>query len=410
MERDKMIKAEVRAALDECLSYVDDLPSLRYDIMRKARGEKPMKKKISVGLIFAIVTMLIAVTALAVTIWNMIGEKAVQLEAEHGYFVEWDTETRIAFVNHLQALGIVLPDSEMAKMNDESLPLEDRRVYATKIIVDLYGREDAISHIDMLEKEKGPFVTWSLEDKAWYSKLLEEYDSLGWDMEYNLLPGEDAISEVQAVQIAANAVSAAYGVTLSDIPTDKAAISFYRYPQDNPNPVWRIEFAGYTPVSLTAAGEITGDQYADTGTPFDEAERAHIQEMDDVEYKALLRKLEAEYGWDQYRWPLEVMAMISHTHRMPTDSDMDIETAILRAKEVLMSTYGFGEDFFDNLTPYVSLSCGTKNLETDTWNYEYTVNFDGMNQPLVCGARMMSDTGEILETYWNADGEVKSNG
>ena len=83
-----------------------------------------------------------------------------------------------------------------------------------------------------------------------------------------------------------------------------------------------------------------------------------------------------------------------------------------------MSTYGFGEGFFDNLTAYVSLAEyrgywnteGSWNHETGTWNYAYSVNFDALDQPMVCGVTMVSDTGEILETYWNADGKPKSNG
>jgi len=42
MKNDRILAAKVRAALDDCLSGVDDMPSLRYDIMRKVRGEKPM--------------------------------------------------------------------------------------------------------------------------------------------------------------------------------------------------------------------------------------------------------------------------------------------------------------------------------------------------------------------------------
>jgi hypothetical protein len=33
MKDDRILEAEVRAALDDCLSGVDDMPSLRYDIM-----------------------------------------------------------------------------------------------------------------------------------------------------------------------------------------------------------------------------------------------------------------------------------------------------------------------------------------------------------------------------------------
>jgi len=376
-----------------------------------------VKRKLSVGLVCLVVLVMAAVTALAVTIWNMVGERAVQLEAEQGYFVEWDTATRISFVNDLQAMGMVLPEAEMAKMNDASLLLEQRHAVATKIIVDLYGgearREDAISHIDVMEKEKGPFETWSLEDKAWYSQILEKYDYLGWDnwdnMSFNVLPSKDDISREQAVQIAADAISDAYGVALSDIPTNEALVSFCLRSKENPVPIWQIGFPGYTSVLLTASGEITGDQYA--GTPSEEAKRLRINEMEVADNMVLRRKMEKEYGLEQYRWPLEAKAMVfTPNHRMPTDSDMDVETAILRAKEALMSTYGFDESFFDSLTAYASLSIGIWNHEKDAPDFEYLINFDAIDQPLVCGALMISDTAEILEVYWNADGVIPSVG
>jgi hypothetical protein len=65
MKDDRILESEVRAALDDCLSGVDGMPSLRYDIMRSVRGETKVKKKLSIGLVFVIVLMLAAVTALA---------------------------------------------------------------------------------------------------------------------------------------------------------------------------------------------------------------------------------------------------------------------------------------------------------------------------------------------------------
>ena len=46
MKDDRMLRAEIHAALDNCLSGIDAMPSLHYDIMRKVRGEKLVKKKL----------------------------------------------------------------------------------------------------------------------------------------------------------------------------------------------------------------------------------------------------------------------------------------------------------------------------------------------------------------------------
>ena len=369
-----------------------------------------MRKKLSVGFVFAIVLILAAVTALAVTIWNVLGEKAVQLEAEQGYFFEWDTESRILFVNELQAMGVVMPDSETAKMNDPSLPLTERHAYATKIMVDLYGREDAISHRDVLEKEKGPFETWSLEDKAWYSQLLEKYDYLGWDTEYNMLPGERDISAEQAVQIAANAISSKYGIDMSIIPTDEAMVSFYRYPKDNVEPVWVIEFPGNNHVKLTASGEIMED-YGVFSIVDEEAQLPNWQqEADEQELAAFLSEMEKAKG-PLHTWSLEDKLVISDIYRLPTDNDIDEETAILKAKEAVMNAYGLDEQTIAQYTAFVWLVCESKYLGPDrTWDYCYRVNFGTIDQEQLWGVLMMSDTGEIIETYMNTEGENNSVG
>jgi len=56
----------VRAAIDDCLSGVADMPSVRADVLNQVRGEKKVKKKFSVGVIFAmLLALLMAGTAVA---------------------------------------------------------------------------------------------------------------------------------------------------------------------------------------------------------------------------------------------------------------------------------------------------------------------------------------------------------
>lgn len=62
----KMHKEPLRAAMDRRLSFLDDLPSCRPALYDRIAQEEPvMKKKFSVGLIFAMVFVLLAASALA---------------------------------------------------------------------------------------------------------------------------------------------------------------------------------------------------------------------------------------------------------------------------------------------------------------------------------------------------------
>lgn len=62
----KLTNAAVRAAIDDCLSGVDGMPSVRADVLNQVRGEVKVKKKFSVGLVIALLaTLLLAGAAMA---------------------------------------------------------------------------------------------------------------------------------------------------------------------------------------------------------------------------------------------------------------------------------------------------------------------------------------------------------
>ncbi|MBP5726960.1 MAG: hypothetical protein J6Y48_07780, partial [Clostridia bacterium] len=60
----KTNKEPLRAAMDRRLSFLDELPSCRAALHRRIAQEAPvMKKKLSVGLVFALVLVLLAAAA-----------------------------------------------------------------------------------------------------------------------------------------------------------------------------------------------------------------------------------------------------------------------------------------------------------------------------------------------------------
>ena len=68
----------VRAAIDDCLSGADALPSVRADVLNQLRGEVKVKKKLSMGLIFALLLTLLmtgAAVAASLGLFGQIGER-----------------------------------------------------------------------------------------------------------------------------------------------------------------------------------------------------------------------------------------------------------------------------------------------------------------------------------------------
>lgn len=83
MTDDRQIMEQVRKAVDDCTRAVDTAPSLLAPILQKAKGEIPVKKKISTALALACALVLIAASTLAVTAlqpdvlnWLFRGEEA----------------------------------------------------------------------------------------------------------------------------------------------------------------------------------------------------------------------------------------------------------------------------------------------------------------------------------------------
>lgn len=68
----------VRAAIDDCLSGVESMPSVRVQVLNQVRGEVKVKKKLSLGIVFAmLLTVLMAGAALAagLGLFGQIGER-----------------------------------------------------------------------------------------------------------------------------------------------------------------------------------------------------------------------------------------------------------------------------------------------------------------------------------------------
>lgn len=65
MKNDEQVRKLVHSAFDKGLAHVQDRSSLRCAIMRKARGEQNVKRKGTAALVFALLTLLTAATAMA---------------------------------------------------------------------------------------------------------------------------------------------------------------------------------------------------------------------------------------------------------------------------------------------------------------------------------------------------------
>ena len=216
----------VRSAIDDCLSGVDQMPSLRADIMRKAKGDVKVKRKLSVGLVLLVVLVITVVTALAAIALNALYENAMQKEGESGLIQDWSAADQVALVDWMIDAGIELDTDKVAQLQATSLSEQEKSTLAMEIITEYYPARDGIlTTVDMIAKEKGPIEYWSLEDKAWFSQMLQTYqpEEVG---SVNLLPDEDAITQAEAIEIMYAYYQEEHGLSRDAFDESKMAISF----------------------------------------------------------------------------------------------------------------------------------------------------------------------------------------
>ena len=218
----------IRSAIDECLSGVEKMPSLRYQVLQKTRGDVKVKKKLSAGLVIAICLIIVAVGAFAAMSLNTLYEKTIELESKSGLINEWSIEDKVTLIDWMAESGIQIDKSKIEKLKDSSLSEDVRDSLSMEIIEShFFARDGYLTAMDLIADEYGPYEFWSLELKAWYSSLLEKYDheQINGVSAKNVLPGEDDITEEEAKQMAQNCLTEIVGLDVGDI--EKLHLSIY---------------------------------------------------------------------------------------------------------------------------------------------------------------------------------------
>lgn len=243
---DKQVNpSAVRGALDDCLSGVSALPALRHDILRKARGEIKVKKKLSLALILAIVLIMAAVTALAVATLQEMARHAAKTEREEGFFANWTLEQKVKLVNSLAELGYIEKTGEMERLAAGGMPEDEAHSAADRIVAAYTGREAGeVGFLSIMQVSMGPVDAWTHEQKAWYSRLMAEVGVKTEGRTFYLEPG-GAIDEAQAVAIAKREVAGGFGVPESALDAYQLRVDFEIPEANEPGDRqawWHVEF------------------------------------------------------------------------------------------------------------------------------------------------------------------------
>lgn len=189
-----------------------DLSGLRWDEARQARvlasldpkGGTSVKRKMSLGLVFAIILVLTAMTAVTIELLTgrqIIEQIAVPMAQDN------DTEEQIKeSYTHEELVQLI------QTLNENGITLdEDGRIMQALDNGQGYYEEEVLMAI-CREAFGGNFSTWSVEEKHWFDNMTVK---IGFkEKNPYLVPGEGDMTVLEAKTYAADLLKAEYSIDL----------------------------------------------------------------------------------------------------------------------------------------------------------------------------------------------------
>lgn len=199
MKRAVKVNEEIMQAMLPSIPQ-DFEQDMRWMIQRmpEMRKETPvMKRKLSVGLVFALILMLLAVSALAAVILggkdfvDQVMAPMAKVDIQSDRF----TEEEVKFIlDEAEKYGIHLPDHVVARLKGHGT----------------WEYKDELMRL-FVKTEYGFYPSsWPLEVQHWYEVTMEACGQ-GDGFIHNLVPGENDLSQEQALQIVSDHIRETYG-------------------------------------------------------------------------------------------------------------------------------------------------------------------------------------------------------
>lgn len=336
---DRKDKQIVQQVFDSSLSGIQDDPWMAQRVLNNAsrtkeRGGITIRKRTIIPVILMILLLLGTVAYAATVLLNSMFESVIDMEIDQGAFCSWSLDEKIALIDLLSENGWDFSTADIDTLHSEQTPIETKEKLATQMITEHFGREDAISHFDIIEKVKGPMSTWSLEDKAWYSSYIRTKKTM-IDSWQDVLPGKDDLSTVEIIEIAKKAILDAHSITERELDDRIVSVDFF-ITDKHPEPRWRVAWlrdpygmSEYT-VLITRKGEITEDPDLEIYTP---EYMAHlIQNPQNKNYT-----VDNSYPRGrQEQWSiLDKAKWLGEANGIPSEKEISEEAAVAIAQEAL---------------------------------------------------------------------------
>ena len=180
----------------------------------------------------------------------------LDLRYTYGGLAQLPLEEKYQVLQRMQTLGFA--------MEELPEPSEDHAEEVYRMLFEKYiGPYDAASPLDIILLLEGDMTFWPLEMKAWYSSYLFSHNR-NQDSWQTILPGEEDLTEDEAVQLAVQAVCDATQLPRETFDGYVFSVDFFMH-DTCPEPRWHIQLHenAFVPpayaVLLTRDGSVTED-------------------------------------------------------------------------------------------------------------------------------------------------------
>ena len=231
--KDELIRTQIHQAVDHHAESLQTDPFLAQRIIHQERtGEPIVKKRLSLGLVLAVIFILLTITALAVTAAlhtpkEIVEQLAVPMAQENDK--EWRVETDFT-PEELAAF--------IQKCNENGIDLDENDAIMKAIRHGQgYNEQEAIMAVCRVAFG-GNYEEWTIAERHWYQDMMI---SIGWaEYNYVALPGPDDLTEEEARTRSIAAVREKFGADLPLEDKTQFEISLSYFNETELDEVWTL--------------------------------------------------------------------------------------------------------------------------------------------------------------------------
>ncbi|MBQ9263754.1 MAG: hypothetical protein IJ189_06025 [Clostridia bacterium] len=215
----------IRIAMEKNLSGLHMKSSQRSAILERIQEGRKMKRKIPVALVLAIVLVLLAVTAVALSNWEQIRDYLTEARDIARETVEWQAADKIRLVEAMRRAGLDMDENAYAQLQNALLTEEEKDAIADAIITARYGKHWEWTYNAFESVEWPDDVRLQSEENARaYDQWNDAYDRAHKGPEARTVPIADAAEALTVMKNDLNQYLGFYPE--DDLPAERLTVSF----------------------------------------------------------------------------------------------------------------------------------------------------------------------------------------